>query len=94
MTPPHTSPMLFAPGASTHAAYAPGSAQRLPAVDERLVAPESRAEIVDGVLYRTMGSNQPHGTRHFAAAHVFAGALADGYEGAVDMLTRADEVTP
>jgi hypothetical protein len=86
--------MLFAPGASTHAAYAPGSAQRLPAVDERLVAPESRAEIVDGVLYRTMGSNQPHGTRHFAAAHVFAGALADGYEGAVDMLTRADEVTP
>ncbi len=57
------------------------------------MAPESRAEIVDGTVYQTMGSNQPHGTRHFAAAHVFAGALADGYEGAVDMLTRADEDT-
>jgi hypothetical protein len=93
MTPPRSAPVLFAPGASTHAAYAPGREQHLPAVDERLVAPESRAEIVDGVVYRTMGSNQPHGTRHFAAAHVFAGALADGYEGAVDMLTRADEDT-
>ncbi|MFO0604708.1 MAG: Uma2 family endonuclease [Polyangiales bacterium] len=86
-------PMLFAPGATTQAAYAPGRGQRLPAVDERLVAPESHAEIVDGVVHRTMGSNQPHGTRHFEATHVFAGALAEGYEGAVDMLTRADEDT-
>ena len=69
--------MLFAPGATTQAAYAPGRGQRLPAVDERLVAPESHAEIVDGVVHRTMGSNQPHGTRHFEATHVFAGALAE-----------------
>ena len=65
----------------------------LPAVDERLVAPESRAEIIDGQLIRTMGSNQPHGTRHFDAAGLFFGLLADGYSGAVDMLTRADEDT-
>jgi len=73
--------------------YAPGRGAPLPAVDDRLVAPESRAEIVDGTVYQTMGSNQPHGTRHFAATHVFAGTLADGYEGAVDMLTRADETS-
>ena len=39
---------LFAPGsvASSVAAYAPGRHERLPAVDERLVAPESHAEIL------------------------------------------------
>ncbi len=66
---------------------------RLPAVDDRLVAPEAHAQVIDGRLIRTMGSNPPHATRHFEAAHVFAGALAEGYEGAVDMLTRADENT-
>ena len=91
MSSPHTPPVLLAPGASGAAMYAPGRGAPLPAVDDRLVAPESRAEIVDGTVYQTMGSNQPHGTRHFAATHVFAGTLADGYEGAVDMLTRADE---
>lgn len=33
-----------------------------PAVDERLVAPESRFEAVDGVLIETMGANEPHAT--------------------------------
>lgn len=82
-----------APGASGSGggAYAPGAQSKLPAVDDRLVAPESRAEILDGIVYRTMGSNQPHGMQHFDAAHLFAGVLADGYAGAVDMLTRADE---
>ncbi len=46
--------------------------------------------MVDGVRVETMGANEPHATRHFAAAHVFAGTLAAGYEGAVDMLTRVD----
>ena len=86
-------PALLAPGfaASSQPAYAPGRHDRLPAVDERLIAPESRAEMLDGRMYRTMGSNQPHGTRHFEATGLFFGALADGYAGAVDMLTRADE---
>ncbi len=61
------------------------------AVDERIVAPESRAEVLDGTVFLTMGANEPHGTRHFEATMVFAGCLADGYLGAVDMLTRADE---
>ena len=82
---------LSAPGTQTDRAYAPGRGDRRPAVDERLVAPEAHAEILDGRVYRTMGSNEPHGTRHFAVTMVFAGCLADGYEGAVDMLTRADE---
>ena len=60
-------------------------------MDDRLIAPESRAEMLDGRMYRTMGANQGHGTRHFEATGLFFGALADGYAGAVDMLTRADE---
>ncbi len=86
-------PALVAPGsaASSLPGRAPGRDERLPAVDERLVAPEAHAQILDGRVIRMMGSNQPHGTRHFEAAHVFAGALADGYAGAVDMLTRLDD---
>ncbi|MEZ4411236.1 MAG: hypothetical protein R3A52_32855 [Polyangiales bacterium] len=84
-------PMILAPGASSGGAYAPGKGQSLPAVDDRLVAPEAHAQVIDGRLIRTMGSNPPHATRHFEAAHVFAGALAEGFEGAVDMRTRADD---
>ncbi len=85
--------MILTPGASSGGAYAPGKGQSLPAVDDRLVAPEAHAQVIDGRLIRTMGSNPPHATRHFEAAHVFAGVLAEGYVGAVDMLTRADENT-
>ena len=49
------------------------------------------AEIVDGVVYRTMGANPPHATQHAGVTHVFVGVLADGYAVAVDLLTRADE---
>jgi hypothetical protein len=81
----------MAPGAASARAFAPGHGSVLPAVDDRLIAPESHAQIIDGAVVRTMGANPPHATRHFAVAHVFAGALAPGYEGAVDMLTRTDE---
>lgn len=93
MNPPRTpsTPGLLTPGAPTYSAYAPAKGQRLPAVDDRLVAPESHAEILDGRVYRTMGANPPHATRHFEAAHLFAGVIADGYSGAVDMLTRAND---
>ena len=93
MDPPRSaSPsMILAPGASSPGVYAPGQGQRLPAVDDRLVAPESHAEIVDGRVYRMMGANPPHATRHFEIAHAFAGVLAEGYAGAVDLLMRADE---
>lgn len=88
---PH--PAVFAPGsASTSSgAYAPGRNDRLPAVDDRLVAPEAHAQILDGRVIRTMGSNPPHGMQHFEATGLFFGTLAEGYRGAVDMLTRLDE---
>ncbi len=71
-------------------AYAPGRSDPRPPVDARLVEPETHTQMVDGVRVETVGANEAHATRHFAAAHVFAGTLAAGYEGAVDMLTRVD----
>jgi hypothetical protein len=94
MTSQRTShPAILAPGAaaSSTPAYAPARNERLPAVDDRLVAPEAHAQILDGRVIRTMGSNRPRGTQHFEATGVFFSALADGYAGAVDMLTRLDE---
>lgn len=40
----------------------------LPAVDARLVVPESHTEMVDGVVYQTMGANPPHATQHAQVA--------------------------
>jgi Putative restriction endonuclease len=74
-------------------AYAPGRDARLPAVDERLVAPEAHAEIVEGRVYRTMGANEPHATEHTEVAHLLRACLAKGYRVAVDMLTRATKTT-
>jgi hypothetical protein len=86
----HRSPALLAPGASTTTAYAPGRHSRLPAVDERLVAPEAHAQVIDGVVIETMGANEPHATEHTEVTHVLRGCLAPGYRAAVDMLTRTD----
>jgi hypothetical protein len=58
-SPRESSPALLAPSASSSVAYAPGRDMRLPAVDERLVAPEAHAEIVDGRVHRPMCANEP-----------------------------------
>jgi hypothetical protein len=63
----------------------------LPAIDERLIAPESDAEVVDGIVYETPGADQAHGTLHFDIAHLFAGVLADGYASTRRTCSRADE---
>jgi hypothetical protein len=59
-------------------------------VDERLVAPEAHAQVIDGVVIETMGANEPHATEHTEVTHVLRGCLAPGYRAAVDMLTRTD----
>lgn len=84
---------VMAPGASTRGAYAPGREQRLPAVDDRLVAPESHAQIIGGRLIRTMGADPPHAKQHMLVARVLGACVAEGYEAAVDLLMRTDEDT-
>lgn len=59
-----------------------------PKVDDRLVMPEARAEIVRGALLMTPPADEPHGTSHFDLTYVLGAHVAAGYRGAVDMLTR------
>jgi hypothetical protein len=60
----------------------------LPPVDERLVMPDSRFEIVDGKVEYVAPADQPHGSRHSKVSALVEAHAADGYDVASDMLTR------
>lgn len=74
----------------------PGSERRpvdrRPAVDERLIAPDSRYEVLDGKLLFVPPADEPHGTAHLDLAAVLRAHVTEKYRGAVDMLTRTREV--
>lgn len=60
----------------------------LPPVDERLIAPGSGYELIDGKVTPVPPADEPHGTRHSKVAAILEAYAADGYDVAVDMLTR------
>ncbi len=64
----------------------------LPAVDERLVAPESGYEIDDGKLVFVPPSDPLHAIRHSKVAALLEAHAADDFHVAVDMLTRTSEL--
>jgi Uma2 family endonuclease len=69
----------------------------LPAVDQRLVAPESRYEIEEGRVQYVAPADEPHGTRHSKISALVEAHAGDDYEVASDMLTRTsvlDDVAP
>ena len=69
----------------------------LPAVDDRLVAPESRFEIWDGRVEYVAPADEPHGTQHSKLSALLEAHVAADYEVASDMLTRTsqlDDVAP
>lgn len=71
--------------------------RRLPAVDDRLVAPESRFEISDGKVVYVAPADEPHGTRHSKVAALVEAHARDDFDVAVDMLTRTsvlDDMAP
>jgi hypothetical protein len=75
----------------------PGSSAPLPAVDERLVAPETRYEIEDGRVVYVPPADEPHGSVHAKLAALVDAHRGDGYAVAVDMLTRTsriDDIAP
>lgn len=69
----------------------------LPPIDERLVAPGTRYEIIDGVVTHVPPADPPHAIRHSkVSALVEAHAHAD-FEVASDLLTRTsriDDIAP
>jgi hypothetical protein len=75
----------------------PHSSSRLPEVDERLVAPETRYEIEDGEEMYAAPADEPHAESHASLGALLKAHRAPGYSVAVDMLTRTsriDDIAP
>jgi len=75
----------------------PSASSELPAVDEHLVASETRYEIEDGRVVYVPPALEPHATRHLKLGVLVDAHRADGYTTAVDMLTRTsriDDIAP
>lgn len=92
--------MPYNPHAMVHAHDArrtrkqPAAVRALPPIDERLVAPGSGAEILDGrVVMSPPGADPPHAMRHLTLAYLLGAHVASGHAAAVDMLTRTDETS-
>jgi hypothetical protein len=66
----------------------PAAERPLPPVDERLVAPDTIYEIVEGRVFEVMGSYEPHAAANSLLAYVLGAAVRPGFRCAVDMLTR------
>jgi hypothetical protein len=87
-----SSSWLSAPGAAGGSRYhAPGLEEPLPAVDERLVVPETRQEMLGGRALIAQPAHPPHAKRHAELGYLVRAHVAPGYIVAVDMLTRTDE---
>jgi hypothetical protein len=65
----------------------------LPALDDRLVAPETRDEMVEGRLVHVSPADLPHGTRHSKVSALLEAHTGLEFAVASDMLTRTSEGT-
>jgi len=65
----------------------PGSSTT-PRVDDPLVRPETREEIVRGRKIHAAPAMEPHADRHQVLGFVTSGCIAPGYIAATDLLTR------
>ncbi len=68
-----------------------GPVERSFDVDERLVMPETRFEVIDGEVVYVSPADPPHATRHSKLSALLEAFVAAGYEAASDMLTRTSE---
>lgn len=81
--------MLLAPSASGggSALKLPG-ASAFPPVDEHLVEPETRQEMVRGERLLAQPALAPHGDQHFGLDYVLGAHVRPGFVGSTDLLTR------
>jgi hypothetical protein len=69
----------------------------LPDIDERLVAPETPYEIMDGMVVQVSPSDDPHGIRHSQILALIEAHVGPEFQVACDMLTRTsklDDIAP
>jgi Putative restriction endonuclease len=81
---------LLAPGASGPALHLPGARdpEPMPRVDDHLVRPETREEMVRGRRIVAAPAKQPHARRQAEVAYVVRAHVASGYEVDTELLTR------
>src|SRR5512142_1968505 len=72
-------------------AMPPPTWSHLPAVDERLVMPETRYEIEDGRVQYVAPADELHGSRHSKLSALLEAHVTPDFDVAVDMLTRTSE---
>ncbi len=77
--------------AQRRAYRAPSPSDETLAVDDYLVEPETRWEVIDGQRVYAAPAGAPHGDRHFKLDYVLAAHLVTGYVGSTDLLTRWDD---
>ena len=86
---PSSSLAMLAPGhASASALHCPNVDGPFPRVDDHIVEPETRQEMLRGVLMEVQPANPPHAERQVDLAYVIRAHVAPGYIGADDLLTR------
>ena len=76
------------PGSERDAGDAGSGRRGEPGVDEHLVEPETRWEVIQGARVQASPARPPHADRHFTIDYVLGASLAPGYVGATDLLTR------
>jgi hypothetical protein len=76
---------LRLPGASTP--------QAAPGIDEHVVRPETREELIRGRRVLAMPSLPPHGDQHFKLDYIIGAHVKPGYIGSTDLLTRSSETS-
>ncbi|HEX9669821.1 MAG TPA: Uma2 family endonuclease [Thermoanaerobaculia bacterium] len=90
MDPPRQDPLTLQ-GSASSSSRSPAtgrSSDDLPPIWEHLARPETQEEYFDGELRLKMPAKPPHARQHFQLARVLAAHVAEGYLGAVEMLTR------
>jgi hypothetical protein len=84
---------MYAHSSAARSASPPARRDPLPGIDDRLAPPETRIEYLDGKKILTMPADRPHATTHSQIDRVVGAHVADGYEVAVDMLTRTSKTS-
>lgn len=70
----------------------PRAAHGLPAIDDRLVEPETRYEVRRGELVHVSPADPPHAERHLQLCALIEAHIGMAFEAACDLLTRTTEV--
>jgi RNA polymerase-binding transcription factor DksA len=83
------------PGASggSYALQLPGAMSRaeFPAIDDRLVEPETRTEMIDGEFRQALPGEPPHADTQCDVSYVIRANVVPGYVASTDLLTRVSE---